>query len=208
MRLNLLLMSMFAFVVGCTPSKEQQAESFAENEVKKILHDASSYESVETKIDSAFMSIYFDYDACKAAYDLVDLYNDQERLSEEYSLEKSGAAIWSDSYDSFGKERYAHYQSKLEKLLEKIKDNEEEINNKITIIKNRKDSIQEGEFCGWLIHHRFRCANSVGFKSLNDILLVADPDFENLIIRMILDEDDPQGYEKISEMIDKVLDSE
>lgn len=208
MRFKLLLMGMFAFVIGCTPSKEQQAESFAQSEIKKILYDASSYESVETKIDSAFVSIYFDYDACKAAYDLIDLYSDRERLSEEYDIEKSSAAIWSDSYGAFGKEQYMQSQKKMEKLLGKIEDNEKEINNKITVIKNRKDSIHEGEFCGWLIHHRFRCANRMGFKSLNDILLVADPDFDNLLIRMILDEDDQHGYEKISEMIDRVLDSE
>ena len=40
---------------------------------------------------------------------------------------------------------------------------------------------------------------------LNDILLVSDPDFENLVIRMMLDEDDSQGFENIKKKIDEVL---
>ena len=70
-------------MIGCGQNKEEKAAFFAENEVKKILNDASSYEAVETKIDSAFTSIYTDYEACTAAYKISELHSKQESLQDE-----------------------------------------------------------------------------------------------------------------------------
>ena len=111
--ISLLLLSLI--VVGCGQNREEKAALFAENEVKKILNDASSYEAVETRLDSAFTSIYTDYEACAAAYKISELRSKQEALQDEYDREKSSAAIWSNSWDAYAKNNIDKLKKKWKK---------------------------------------------------------------------------------------------
>ena len=197
--ISLLLLSLI--VVGCG----QKAALFAENEVKKILNDASSYEAVETRVDSAFTSIYTDYEACAAAYEISELRSKQEALQDEYDREKSSAAIWSNSWDAYSKEQHRQAQKEMEEIGNKLKNVNDEIEENKTIIKNRYKTLDENKFCGWAIYHRFRCANGLGIKSLADILLVTDENFDTLQIRMLLNNNDPQGFEQIKQTIDGII---
>lgn len=201
--ISLLLLSLI--VVGCGQSREEKAALFAENEVKKILNDASSYEAVETRLDSAFTSIYTDYEACAAAYKISELRSKQEALQDEYDREKSSAAIWSNSWDAYSKEQHRQAKKEMEEIGNRLKKVNDEIEENKMIIKNRYKSLDENKFCGWAIYHRFRCANGLGIKSLADILLVTDENFETLQIRMLLDDTDPQGFEQIKQTIDGII---
>mgnify|MGYP003504602869 CR=1 FL=1 len=72
-------------------------------------------------------------------------------------------------------------------------------------IVNKIRNLVEKKFCGWAIYHRFRCANRLGIKSLADILLVTDENFESLKIRLMLDDNDPQGFKQIKQTIDGII---
>ncbi len=205
MKITGFLTSILFLFMGCSPNIEKRASLFAEKEVIKILNDASTYESVDTQVDSAFMSIYIDYDACLAACELTELEEKLEGLLGQYDSQKSSAAIWADSDSALGKEEYRQAKKEIERVYNQIEDTKKKIEEKELLIKERKATINDGEYCGWIIQHRFRCANGLGIKMLNDILLVSDPDFENLVIRMMLDEDDSQGFENIKKKIDEVL---
>jgi len=203
---NVVFFLFLSFImVGCGLSKEEKATLFAENEVKKILNDASSYEAVETRVDSAFVSIYTDYEACEAAYNISELYSELEFLQNDYYNEKSDAAIWTGAWDSYGKEQYQQAKNKMGEIEKKLKKVDDEITENKEVIKNRYESIDEGEFCGWAVYHRFRCANGLGVKSLVDVLLITDEDIETLKIRMLLDDNAPQGFKQIKQIIDDVL---
>ena len=206
MKKSLLALLAIPILVACGQNIEEKAGAFAENEVKKVLNDASSYESVETRVDSAFSTIYIDYDACVAATELSELKNKIESLKSEYANEKASAAIWSGPYQStLGREQQRQAKDKMDKISEQIEKAQKQLTEKKQIIIERNNAIKSKEFIGWAITHRFRCANGMGIKGLHDILLVSDPKFETLIIRMILDKDDPQGFETIKEKIDEVL---
>ncbi len=193
-------------LVACGQSTEEKAKLFAENEVKKILNDASSYESVETRVDSAFSTIYIDYDACVAASEIGELEEKIESLQSDYAHQKSSAAIWSGPYQSsFGREEERQAKEKMARISEQIEKAKKDLTDKKQVIITRNKALKESEFVGWAISHRFRCANGMGIKGLHDIVLVTDPQVENLIIRMMLDKDDPQGFENIKEKIDEVL---
>lgn len=201
--ISILLLSLIG--VGCGQNREEKAALFAENEVKKILNDASSYEAVETKLDSAFTSIYTDYEACSAAYKITELRSKQEALQDEYDREKSTAALWSNSWSTYSKEQYRQAKNEMEKIGNRLKKVNEEIKGNEEIIKNRNTALVEKKFCGWAIYHRFRCANRLGIKSLADILLVTDENFESLKIRLMLDNNDPQGFKQIKQTIDGII---
>ena len=93
----------------------------------------------------------------------------------------------------------------MEEIGNRLKKVNDEIEENKMIIKNRYKSLDENKFCGWAIYHRFRCANGLGIKSLADILLVTDENFETLQIRMLLDDNDPQGFEQIKQTIDGII---
>lgn len=206
MKKPIFFIALLALVTtSCEPSLEEKAQSFAEIEVKKILNDASSYESVETRVDSAFNTVYINYDACKAACDITEALNKIEDYQREYKREKSSAAIWSDSWSAFSKEEYRQAKEKMASLTEKIQEEQEAIEENKSIIRKANEESKDRKFIGWAISHRFRCANGLGVKSLTDILLISDPKMENLGLRVMLDDKDPQGLQSLTKVIDEVL---
>lgn len=200
-----LFLTTMSLLFSCSQNKEEKAALFAETEVKKILNDASTYESVDTKVDSAFASIYTDYDACVAASEFLELNDKQEIIKEEYYLEKSSIAIWDGVWDAYSKERHRQAKEKLEELGNRLKKVHDDILEKKNLIINRNKEIKDKEFVGWAIYHRFRCANGLGVKSLNDILIITDKDFKELKIRLLMDENDPYSLPNIKKVIDGII---
>lgn len=162
----ILLLSLLPLLCSCSKNREEKATIFLENEVKKILNVASTYESVETKVESAFASIYTDYDSCVAASVISKLNNKIESVKDDYNSAKSSAAIWSNTYDAFSKEEHRQAKDKMNELSNRLKKLNNEIAKKKNIIAQRYKDINTKEFVGWRILHRFRCVNSAGYKSL------------------------------------------
>ena len=191
---------------GCIQSRKDKAESFAKEMVPKVLNDASSYEPVDTKVDSAFESIYIDGDAVEAAYKLIDLNSKKENLLDEYNQSRSSAEMYVNPYmTNFDREEIhqeKEYQNKLSKQLEKVNS---EIKEQKNIIYERNKKIKKEKFCGWAISHRFRCASNNGIKSLHFLLIVADEKIENTKCILNMDENDADSYEKVQETIDDVI---
>lgn len=207
-------------LLGCGQSKEEKAASFAENEVKKILNDASSYEAVETKVDSAFTSIYIDYEACEAARELSEMYFQKKSLQEDYNNEKSSIANWSGIQSTYAQEQIKQAQEKLSEIKKKQNRLDDKIIKNQNIIKEKYKTTDEGEFCGWAIYHRFRYGKN---KFLADILIITDKNIENLENSIMIEDYNPLmeligdklkefgfnnndlNFEQIKQIIDDVL---
>ena len=87
---------------SCTQTKEEKAAEIAKSEMIKILYNVDSYEPIETQVDSAYTSVYTDFDVVRAAHDLIELNADEKKegLQWQYKHAKSSAAIWSPSFFS------------------------------------------------------------------------------------------------------------
>lgn len=133
----ILLLSLLPLLCSCSKSREEKATIFAENEVKKILNVASTYESVETKIDSAFASIYTDYNSCVAASEICKLNDKIESVRDDHNSAKSSAVIWSNAYDAFSKEEHSQAKDKMNELGNRLKKLNDEIAEKKNFIAKR-----------------------------------------------------------------------
>ena len=70
------------FTLSSCKSKEQQAEALINDYIFKHLHDYASYEAVETKVDSAYNSPYYDNLILLFADEAIDFEKDNVELKE------------------------------------------------------------------------------------------------------------------------------
>ncbi len=162
MKKNTLFLVSFPLLFGCLPSREEKAVAIAKSELFKILSHADSYEPVETRIDSAYTSVYTDLDVVRAVNDLIELYAEEEKLRRQYNSAKSSAALWSDSWGAYSKEQYRQAKEEMDDYAEKLEELAKEVDMRSRSVRDRAKTIEEGRFCGWNIYHRFRCTNGLG----------------------------------------------
>ena len=105
MRKILFILLPTFLLVGCK-SREEKVAELIKQEMFKTLYDFESYEPVETKIDSAFTSIYTDSVIKSYAYIARSFLDDvQEGLDKVKDAQRT-AEIWRDSYSSYGRGKY------------------------------------------------------------------------------------------------------
>ncbi len=185
-------------------SKEEKAEELIKNDLYKTLYDFASYEPIETKVDSAFSSIYRDSIILHFAY-LNKAYLDK---ANEYLAEMKNAnsslQIWSDSYSSYGRAQYDEAKEKYQEnldlakiCLDKMKENNDSIKQRATKISK--------EFVGWKVTHKFRCKTKGGNSTIANYLYITDPDIKKITFSQDLDD---ESFTEITNLIDEAMNSE
>ena len=205
-RLVLILM-VVPLLVGCG-GRERRAEKISKETVVKNLYYPDTYESVETVVDSAYVTIYTNRDALGAAYEIIDLEREREQLQMDYTNALSSVSLWKDSWGSFSREQYRQAKEELADAEKKLKNCEADLKRQKTIIRTCYETINEGEFCGWIIAHRYRAENGAGMTRMGDILILTDKDMENVVNVFTIDEFDDHNINKLKDVIDEVLDEE
>ncbi|MBD5199623.1 MAG: hypothetical protein HDS83_04455 [Bacteroidales bacterium] len=180
-------------------SYQSKAETFVREKICENLYYPSSYDPVKTTIDSVFYNYLTDSDCVLAATKLID-------LKSEYSsaLNRYNDAV--DQIKFFGRTDFGHShwgkdrddaKALMTELQEKIEKNK-------SIIKNR-NTLNDDNFIGWQIVHRYRASNSEGKVSIRDILFVVDPDITEYYCRYSLDEDNKYNLKSIRKVIETEL---
>lgn len=208
---RLVLILMVAPLLVACGGREKRAEKIAEETVVKTLYYPDTYEPVETVVDSAFVSIYTNQEALAAAYEIIDLKQELENLQWDYEQALSDVSLYGDfSYDrsTYRKEKYRQAKGELADAEKKLKNCEADLKKQENIIRTCYETINEGEFCGWGITHRFRAENGNGNKLIGDVLILTDKDMENVVNVFTSDEFDDHNINKLQDVIDEVLDEE
>lgn len=173
MKKILFLMAIALMMVGCK-SREEKAAELIKQEMFKTLYDFESYEPIETKIDSAFTSIYTDTLALLYANEVSSMFNELDDAETEYESAKSAMEIWSDSYSSLGVYKFNEAKKKVNDYIEKIDDVLKKTENIYESIKKRNNEIGRS-FIGWKATHKFRCKTKGGNFDLGNYLYVFGP---------------------------------
>lgn len=216
-----LIFVVVMLMVSCHPSPEKKAEKLAKDVVLSRLYIPESYESVDTAIDSVYVSIYTDITALQLLDDYNKLISDQEdlrlkhnRSKDKYNMARSSVALYSYPYDAWSREQLKQAQEKLEEYQQEMNTNLSQLNdieNKIiakrTAIKQRAHEIENGKFLGWSIVHIFRCANNLGVKSVSAMLIIADENIDNVLLIFSLEDDDKNSIQNIKKIIDEILEN-
>lgn len=189
---TILIIALLA--ISCS-SPQKRAEKIARTEVCKNLFYPDSYEPIETKVDSAFTTIYIDENILNAV-DKLDKYNtDIQELERkldwkliEQKSAKSSISLWSRPYmSSYGAEQRRQAQEALKEAEEKIQNYRtqiESLNNKVSSEKENIKTLilqcEEGKFIGWAISHSYRAKNGNDNLLIGNSIIITDPEMENV----------------------------
>ena len=207
---------------ACGPTQEEKAQSMVANYLKGVLYHFDSYEPLQTKVDSLFVSLETDEEAIKLTLDMLKLFQSAQEYADKIEMAESSMEIWSPSgYSSaFSKGEYRRAKEERDsnqELLDKTKDR---INKQFSKIKSRQSyleaeaTLKMGDFDGWKVYHKFKSLNGAGTVDLlGEYVFFCDEDFNEKsayskedydaiakIITIISSSDD------VSEMIEKVQD--
>lgn len=189
--------------VGCK-SREEKAAELIKQDMFKTLYDFESYEPIETKIDSAFTSIYTDTLALLYANGANIIFENMDNAKTEYENARSTMEIWSDSYTSLGRDKFNEAKQVVDNYLPQIDKALNQIEETYANIRNRNDKIGRS-FIGWQAKHKFRCKTKGGNFDIGNYLYVFDRNFSRIISVNDLDNKDTH---QLSEIINDALNSE
>lgn len=177
---KILFLAIIALImIGCK-SREEKAAELIKQEMFKTLYDFESYEPIETKIDSAFTSIYTDTLALQYANEVKIMFDELEEEEVEFENAKSAMEIWSDSYSSLGVYKYNEAKRKVNDYIEKINKTLKKNDEIYAKIRERNLQINRS-FIGWEANHKFRCKTKGGNFDLGNYLYVFDKNMKHIL---------------------------
>lgn len=165
---------------SCGQTKEEKAQQMAAEYLNGEIYNFESYEPIQTKVDSSFISLSSDKDAIELTLDMLKLLKTTSELAEEVENAKRMMAIWEpcEYSNAYSLERYEQEKNEMDKkrrLLDKTKERVETLFQKI---KERQSVIKSGDFNGWKVYHKFRSLNAEGsFSGFGEYVFFCDKDF-------------------------------
>ena len=184
---SLIIIAGLLFTLSaCGPTQEEKAQSMAANYLKGVLYHFDSYEPLQTKVDSSFVSFSTDEEAIKLTLDMLKLFQSVQEYADKIERAESSMEIWFPSGYSSAFSKGAYRRAKEERdnnqqLLDKTKDR---IQNQFSKIKSRQSYLETeallriGAFNGWKVYHKFKSLNGAGTLDLfGEYVFFCDKDF-------------------------------
>lgn len=187
---------------GCK-SREEKATELIKQEMFKTLYNFESYEPIETKLDSAFTSIYTDSIIKSYAYIARTFLDDVQENLDKIKDAQNTMEIWSDSYSSLGRSKYNEASDDFDKRLDKTKQYMKVVNSYMDSIKIKSANFKS-EFYGWKATHKFRCKTKGGNFDLGNYTYVFDRKMNSIIYKEDIDD---ESNDKIKGLIDEAINS-
>ncbi len=197
-------------LAACSQSNEDKAEKLIQLDIVQSLNDPKSYEAVEVKVDSAFYDIHLDNDAIEAALRIIEA---TESLKQSESSKAYNQQMMNDykklaaklpMYEKLVKQFEGNYNGNVE-AIEKCESIINQSKATITEISNKNS---QGQFCGWLINHKYRCANINGGVELFNFAYIADSTFQSITKKISLDDESVKQRKLAAGIIDQVIKGE
>lgn len=186
-------------LVGCK-SKEDKAQELIDQYMFKNLFDYSSYEPVETIIDSAFTNIYRDPEMMQLAASIVENLDLMKEATEKANSARSYAEIYADSYYSSGQRKFNEYKAEALAAIADAKVYMSSIRRCDSLMRARSVNFPKN-FIGWEVNHRFRSKNRGGNFTLGDYVFIFDPKITTIMENWdIEDEDEKKIRDAIQEL--------
>lgn len=171
---RIFTMSLLVIIMLSCSSTESRVENLISDFMFKNLNDFDSYESIETKLDSCYTTIYTDSFIVKRANNVYTFAKQIKELKKEemvhhnYIVNNAKYIRLDGVYEKFMASSEAS-----QKLNGLINENVKIINNENEIIK-----VRASEFVpksnGWQATHRFRYKNSTGVYTISNYMFYFD----------------------------------
>lgn len=167
-------------LTACGPSQEEKAQKMAANYLKGVLYHFDSYEPLQTRVDSSFVSLSCDKEAIELTLDMLKLFQLAEEYAHKVENAESSMDIWapdgfSSTYSRGEYRRAKNERDENQRLLDKTKDR---IQTQFEKIKTRQSAIDDGNFNGWMVYHKFKSLNGARTLDLfGEYIFFCDKDF-------------------------------
>lgn len=189
MKNKFLLFGIIVLIFTSYKSREEKVNELIKADLYKTLYDFSSYEPIETIIDSAFTSIYRDSTILNYAYILQACLDISNEYLDEIKDAQSTMDIWGDSYSAYSRRKYSEAKEKFDSNFEKAKFYMQKMDETMPLIKEEIDNFKPS-FCGFQAKHKFRCKTKGGNFTIGNYLYVIDDKFEKILSTNDIDDDD------------------
>lgn len=206
MKTKSLIIAFIAFLglCSCGQSKEEKAQQMAAEYLKGTLYHFDSYEPLQTKVDSSFVSLSSDKEAIELTLDMLKLFQSAEEYARKVESAESSMDIWapdgfSSTYSRGEYRRAKNERDENQRLLDRTKDR---IQTQFEKIKTRQSAIEDGAFNGWKIYHKFKSLNGAGTLDLfGEYIFFCDKDFN---VESAYSKED---FDAISKIMDAISES-
>ena len=165
-----LILAAAAFFAGCA-SDESRAKKLIREYMKASLKDPSSYEPISFGVLDSLFSPYIVTEEGRLLFDLGSHIGEYGAKSSEYESKSRQLRIFGATLDD---RRMA-----LDYL-----DSAEFYNDKMEAAKKlfeKNDEAHVGEFCGWLMTHKFRAKNSFGGVDVDEFSFFFNKEITSLM---------------------------
>ncbi|MDE7473572.1 MAG: hypothetical protein K2M68_08320 [Muribaculaceae bacterium] len=171
---------------ACGPTKEEKAEEMASNYLKGVLFHFDSYEPLQTKVDSSFVSLASDKEAIDLALDMLKLFQSaQEYANKIKRAERTMDICYPNSYSTeYSKGEYRRAKEERDNYQQLLDKTRERILNQFSKIKSRQSyleteaNLKMGNFDGWEVYHKFKSLNGAETVDLmGEYIFICDTNF-------------------------------
>lgn len=193
------ILLMIFLLVSCGNSPTDKAEALIEEDMVKNLYIPDSYESVETKVDSAFAPL----DSPELYYQISELLEMDDKTQEyenKVKHAKSSIAIWGNPYDAFSRNRHEESKAEYKEYMEKLNAIQKRIMKTADNI--RKIVRQEPRFIGYKAVHRYRAKNNAGQVLMGNQLYILNGDLTKIIASYDMES---REYTVFHEVVERVM---
>lgn len=191
-------------ILSSCKSKEEKAAEMIKNEMFKTLYDFESYQPIETKVDSAYTSIYTDSIILSHAYIARHLLDKVNKQFEEIKDAKSTIEIWGDGYSNLSRTKVKNAYDKYKEALNKVDSYFKIINLHTDTIKQLSEVFRP-EFYGWKATHKFRCKTKGGDSEIGNYIYIFDKDIKTIIYK---EDQEDESLPKIKSLIEEAINKE
>lgn len=180
MKKTLLSLLFLIILASCGKSDEQKANDLVGIWLKGKLHDFSSYEPVETKIDSAFYSGLTDTTIMSWTKQFLMVKDEYVLKSDEAkSVLAKMKELAEKGYSAYNKSQFQWNYKRLDEIATECAACVmlgTELDDKIRGNLSQLDST----YIGWYVEHSFRSKNPMGNYVLQHYRFLTDPEFTEI----------------------------
>lgn len=175
MKKLLILLTIIFGLSSCIPSNEKKAEQMAAKYIKEILYHPESYEPIETRVDSSFISMDL-LNETKNLFKLLQII--QEYASKSNRAERTMAIyVPSGYYSGYGTVEYRQAKQEFDRYQRLLQEKTEQLINQFDKIKSLQSATRDHNFNGWFVYHRYSGSNGLGNVLTGEFIFLCDKNF-------------------------------
>ena len=175
-------------------SNEKKANALIKDFFNSTLDDMSSYEPIETSIDTAYELPSNNFQLVLLAYQADECFNKVDDYMKDAKWAHNSMRLWR----GLSSKEYNEAKRDFLSSLQKQADTYQKYMNIADTIRAKVVAMDSSFVIGWRINHTFRAKNERGISHLSHSVFITDPKFSKVLC--VLDYDDKSCLDALSRL--------